>query len=159
MIDAKKIVEVALKSMTAKESPCKAFSLARVAFMKTLEKVDREAKTVNGSAVVAAAEVRAPAPPLFTICKQTWPLPENEVNISTSMFEAKVGVRVATIKAMLGCTPNNDVKIMQKTQKAIKDMTKHLTVHQTGTTPVTDQPHMKTIAKELRKGYDVPCRL
>ena len=67
--NAKKYVEASLKVMTAKESPCKAFSLARGAFQKTLERVERQAVKAGGGEAAAQSKVEAPAPPLFTICK------------------------------------------------------------------------------------------
>ena len=149
MQDQKKGIDNKLKEF---QSKCLAkFNRAVASLNKVMVSVRRKENLVSlASKVVKTSE--AP-PPLFAVGKALIGL--GEINKSNSSFEAKCGVRSAVVAAGAG-DPCDAICSMAKTKRALKDVSKHLQSNKTGSSPVTDQPTVKRIMKELKRSFD-PC--
>jgi hypothetical protein len=119
-------------------------------FRKVLNGCDRTAKLATG----AEANVNhvPSAPPIVVIANAI--VEQGLVNLGTSLFEAKCGVRAALVAPIPGSDPMTEILRMPRTKRSLKDLSLHLRTNKSGNTIIADPPTLKRVVKELKKGFD-----
>ena len=155
-VDAKKKeVGQLWKSVNAKGSALKVMNAKVLQFNKTITKIER-GKTLAAPGETASVVVKTP--PLFSVVKALF---GGETGLTfgpmNSIFEAKGGVKPASLSPSEGSDPVGSVKTLAKAKKALRELAKHLRDHTSGTSPVSDFQFAKKLRKTLDKCFDPNC--
>ena len=141
---------------TAKEfstGPQKKFLAVKNSFNRAMTSALKQMKIAQDS---SSKRVKPPAslPPLHAVCRAYVDMNPEGHNKSTSLFEAKAGLRGAIV-APTNWESIELVKNLAKSKKAKKDLDNHLKVAKEGYQPILpDVPHIRKIIKELHKCFD-----
>jgi hypothetical protein len=144
--------DVIMKGVVGKTSFYKNFCRDLRLFKATLDAVSRKKKMDLGANANATA--RPGPPPLYTICMTIAPEEKCNLNTSTSVFEAKLGLKPALLAPAVGTDPFTELMKNAKSKKLNKDITTHLKAHSSGTLLVSDTTHGKFMTKQLKKAFD-----
>ena len=116
-------------------------------FRKELDRHVRDKKLGQAQAAV----VRPAGPPLATIAATSFP---DGLNVSTSVYEAKAGVRASLSGFSTNSDPVQSLSANPKAKKMKKDMVGHLVSHTSGGKRVTDPALAKKMMKDLKVAFD-----